>query len=563
MGKAGITVNGKAPGAASPSSPSPSAANQPSPAQANASQPGPAISRPAVAQTPVPVVEANGLPSYCKPKKTYISGIDDQIERYKRPYHSFEAMHELALSTCEKAKPEKQARIDGHMANFKAWMGLSEPEYLQLFSIYIDKRGANQESKTFCDTLKVEDEDLATNKEKAYLRVVASAAGCSGTIGASSYDWPDQDLVTRSLDVGSCYRALDGRMYGGSQKPTPYTILSYSECNAMSQRIDVTKSIAAVRANDSFNFMAKADFIALLTSIDRNKKRYDPIFKKLGQKDEIYEELIYTAPNAAYAAWYENYNADKKLMDEMNYILAHGSNKYLMKKVGDCSEKYFERLKTIAKNSSATSVDEFKDALSKPVNGLTAASYVFCEAAQKQEAVAAIYRSSAVSYSLALGPRDAARKAAMAVLAANRGEIKGARDMSSYSRGFEFPDWRSGSREERRGVIQSAKASGDVIKVTFKKESWQEPTYSCRETNKIDGIKDGKLVYRQKCRKTGSKTVKHHEQPVEFPMRHASYLKVGQFLIFTRPLGNSVAMPKKVYRTKKQDKLVGLLGLPL
>ena len=526
MGKAGITVNGKTPGgssspASTPAS-SPTAATQPTPTEAN--QPGPAVSRPAVAQTPVPVVEANGLPSYCKPNKTYISGIDDQIERYKRPYHSFEAMHELALSTCEKAKPEKRARIDAHMVKFKAWMGLSEPEYLQLFSIYIDKRG---------------------------------------TIGASSYDWPDQDLITRSLDVGSCYRALDGRMYGGSQKPTPYTMLNYAECNAMSKGIQVNKSIAAVRANDSFSFMAKADFIALLTSIDRNKKLYDPIFKKLADKDEIYEELLYKAPAAAYAAWYENYNADKKLMDEMNYILAHGSNKYLMKKVGDCSEKYFKRLKNIAKTSGAKSEDDFKDALSKPVNGLAAASYVFCEAAQKREAVAAIYRRSAVSYSLALGPRDAARKAAMAVLAANRGEIKGARDMSSYNRGFEFPDWRSGSREEKRGVIQSVKVSGDGVKVTFKKESWQEPTYSCRETNKIDGFKDGKLVYRQKCKKTGSKTVKFHEQPVEFPVRHASHLKAGQFLIFSKPFGDSIAMPKRVYRTKKQDTLVGLLGLPL
>ena len=562
MGKAGLTVNGKTPGASSPSSP-PAASSQATPAQSSSDQPEPAVALPAMEQTPIPVVEANGLPSYCTPNKTYISGIDDQIERYKRPYHSFEAMHELSLSTCEKAKPEKRARIDAHMAKFKAWMGLTEPEYLQLFSIYIDKRGAVKEQKAFCETLKVEDEDLATNKEKAYIRVISAAAGCNGSMGASSYDWPDQDLVTRSLDVGSCYRSLDSRMYGGPQKPRPYNMLSYSECNAMSQGIDVNKSIAAIRGNDSFSFIAKADFIALLTSIDRYKKVYDPIFQKLGKKDEIYQELIYTAPLAAYAAWYENYNADKKLMDEMNYILAHGDNKYLMKKVGDCSEKYFKRLQATAKKSGAKSEDDFKDALSKPINGLAAASYVFCEAAQKREDVAAIYRSSAVSYSLALGPRDAARKAATAVLAANRGEIDGARDMTSYSRGFEFPDWRTGSREEKRGVIQSVKASGDLVKVTFKKESWQEPIYSCRETNKIDGIKDGKLVYRKNCRKTGSKTVKHHEQPIEFPARHASHLKAGQFLVFTKPFGDSVPMPKRVYKTKKQDTLVGILGLAL
>ena len=135
--------------------------------------------------------------------------------------------------------------------------------------------------------------------------------------------------------------------------------------------------------------------------------------------------------------------------------------------------------------------------------------------------------------------------------------------MSSYNRGFQFPDWRSGAREEKRGVIQSVKVTGDGVKVTFKKESWQEPTYSCRETNKIDGFKDGKLVYRQKCKKTGSKTVKFHEQPVEFPARHASYLKAGQFLIFSKPFSDSIAMPKRVYQNKKQDKLVGLLGLPL
>ena len=340
-------------------------------------------------------------------------------------------------------------------------------------------------------------------------------------------------------------------------------MLTYSECNAMSQGIDVNASIAAVRGNDSFSFVAKADFIALLTSIDRNKKIYDPIFQKLGKKDEVYQEFIYTAPLAAYSAWYENYNTNKKLLNEMNYILSHGDNKYLMKKVGDCSGKYFERLQGIAKKSGAKSEDDFKDALSKPVNGLAAASYVFCEAAQKREDIAAIYRDSAVSYSLALGPRDAARKAATASMAKNSGEIEGARDLSSYSRGFKFPDWRTGSREEKRGVIQSVKASGDVVKVTFKKESWQEPIYNCRETNKIDGIKNGKLVYRQNCKKTGSKTIKHHEQPVEFPARHASHLKAGQFLVFTRPRGDSVPMPKRIYKTKKQDTLVGVLGLAL
>ncbi len=556
LGKAGITANGKS---LTSSSPSPATAPAASPASSGTAAAKAPASAPLNAQAPVPPPAANGKPIYCLPNKSYFSSLDDQ-ELPKDHRYSARAVHELAEGTCEKAKPEKRAKIDANIQNFVQVTGLSPAETHGLFALYLNMHAAQKSAKAFCQSLAVDDEDLASNREKAYKTSLGRAFGCSRT-GNTSYDWPDQDIVAKGLDVAICLQNVNQRVYGGSSKPRPRDMLNYGKCRVMATGFHPQAALQAVRAA-AFPLDAKAEFITILSSIAPNQALLEPIFKKYADKDDAYKAFIFDAPMTAYQQWQKTYASNKALMDEMHYILSHGDNKYLMKKVLPCSEKFFPMVKSIAKVSGANNIAELRTAFGAPKDGMVIASYAMCQGAEKHSWIASYYKNIA-NLHFSEGPLDAAYKASVGALLQHRGDIKDAEHMTINSDRFEFPNWRSGGFETRKATIQSVKKSGDTIHVSFRKETWKEPIIKCRETRRIDSIRNGRIVYRQKCKQTGKKTTTSQERPIDFPALHASHLKAGQFLIFSKPHTGGIPMPLRSYKSKAQKTILAIFGLPL
>ena len=131
-------------------------------------------------------------------------------------------------------------------------------------------------------------------------------------------------------------------------------------------------------------------------------------------------------------------------------------------------------------------------------------------------------------------------------------------------KGYEETFNKTGIIMNRAGVIKSAKKTAQGTKLTFKTKSWKQKVWNCKETKKIDRIDaSGKIIYRQKCKAAGTKTVKSTVEPFLVPAAMAGGLKPGQFIearVEFKQSGN-VGVPLVLYKSKKQDKVLGALGV--
>jgi hypothetical protein len=291
-------------------------------------------------------------------------------------------------------------------------------------------------------------------------------------------------------------------------------------------------------------------------------------YKKIGAKKPVLAELLFTAPDQGYTAFASLYAANKDVMDQAVVLLA-GANKLkqLAKAHAGCSS-VFEPLfvKAIADKKPAD-LDAFKVAFRDTFIHYTGLAFATCEAIDGHNLVASAYASQIIGTPAARGPVDAARSAAMEVLFANADDIDGVRDMTPQ-RGA--PTVRLDvspppSKETQAVIAAVAPGKDDMIKVTFKKETWVEQLYNCKETNRIDRISDdGKIIYREICSPAGTKKHELKEEPVLVEKRFAGALKPGRFLEMRVTDGaNRVAMPLRVYATKDKKQLSGYLGFAL
>jgi hypothetical protein len=113
-----------------------------------------------------------------------------------------------------------------------------------------------------------------------------------------------------------------------------------------------------------------------------------------------------------------------------------------------------------------------------------------------------------------------------------------------------------------KGQIAALANQGDMVKVTFKTVKWNQPTYSCVETRRIEKISsNGDIVYRRNCRVTGSEVKSSTEQPLEVPAVFAGGLAVGQFATFKAGASSQSGMPWLVYTDAGMKKLVSVFGV--
>ncbi len=121
------------------------------------------------------------------------------------------------------------------------------------------------------------------------------------------------------------------------------------------------------------------------------------------------------------------------------------------------------------------------------------------------------------------------------------------------------------SKETQAVVAAVAPGKDDMIKVTFKKETWVGQLYNCKATNRIDRISDdGKILHRAICSPAGTKEHELKEEPVLVEKRFAGALKSGRFLELRVTTGATrIAMPLRVLASKDKKQLSGYLGFAL
>jgi hypothetical protein len=115
-----------------------------------------------------------------------------------------------------------------------------------------------------------------------------------------------------------------------------------------------------------------------------------------------------------------------------------------------------------------------------------------------------------------------------------------------------------GGGEPRRhgGKLRAKRAKGGLVILEFADEVERYADEACSDTHRVERIEsDGRLVYQQRCRKTGKTNVYRQSfEPVVVPAREAKGLQVGD--VVTTVVAPGTPMPGRVVSASRKDRLV-------
>jgi len=461
-----------------------------------------------------------------------------------------------------------RAQVAAGRAKFIAATGLTDAETDELFAIVVDQKRADADNAAFCKAIKVDEGDV-TRHELSRAKALRYLV-CDQGYGAGEYDWPDITQIEKVAQVHNCLKRVTGNFNSDTDKfaQQPWPMLEFATCNALATRIDGKKLVAEVAADKRFNryaaLWAKATLGDTLQLVRVARARY----KKIGAKKPVLEEVLFTAPEQGYTAFTTLYDGNKEIIDKAAVLLAGaGKLKQLAKAHAGCAAVFEPLLVKAIADKHPADADGFKTAFRDTFIYYTGLAFATCEAIDGHDLVASAYATRMAGARAAAGPVDAARLAVLEVMFANADDIDGVRDMTAQNM---TPPVRLNvspppSKETQAVIAAVAPSKNDLVKVTFKKETWVEQLYNCKETNRIDRIgDDGKIIYREICKAAGTKKHELKEEPVLVEKRFAGALKAGRFLEMRVTQGaDRMAMPLSVYATKDKKQLTGYLGFVL
>lgn len=115
-----------------------------------------------------------------------------------------------------------------------------------------------------------------------------------------------------------------------------------------------------------------------------------------------------------------------------------------------------------------------------------------------------------------------------------------------------------GARDPRvhGGKLRAKRPQGPSVVLEFADEVERYADEACHDTNRVERIEgDGRVVYAQRCRKTGKTNVYRREfEPIVVPAREAEGLRVGDQV--RAVVGPGAPMPARVLSVSRKDTLV-------
>ncbi len=545
----------------------------PAPPAANVADSVPAIpdSMKVTAAAGAPVISLQGA-SWCEGVK----GIDwgnGKVERVF-PKHvkkagelyssGLESMSEMARFACGgKQSADRMSWVRNYMQANANVSGLSEQHQVHLMGVL-----ANLQSFDLRDFVNGPPKGCETFKPKGNPNALESNLSQARRIGMGCADGTNADWMLWWMDRGESIP---------SQVETLgflYSSFAYS-ARVVSFKTGATALIDANRFDEKAFFSELQALGADEQVVAKSIIQYAKTTKKLKawkahHAEALGEdyELLAKAAQAGFDDWVSAYTKEKAAVDfafQMEEAVLEGDSR----KFAGCSEKARKFATEFVMRGGPTTPDEIRSAAAHPIGSLLVAAAYECEKGLGNPLVASVYAQMGKSAPVSRGPRFAARLALVKAVA----EIKAvksrftleARDFMPPANRNGFGHTSTGYFSTGEGVVASAKKQGDTLAITFKKESWKQPVYKCKQTNRLDRIEaDGTLVYRKNCKQTGTKTVTSQEKPVTIPAAAATGVKSGAFLVVARSKKNSSeGLPRHVYSGKDRKKLLNFYGLAL
>ena len=222
---------------------------------------------------------------------------------------------------------------------------------------------------------------------------------------------------------------------------------------------------------------------------------------------------------------------------------------------------------------------EVEGLASQPVGYMLLSALYRCELELGNEHNAGAIGTLLAASAKQRGPRTAAVVAALGVVAKAKADFdrfpyeaermvpwgSGPQDMGALGDQNEV-DWAGQSGRNYQAyaaaVVKSVTPVGDRVKVEYRTERFQVPTYNCVLTDKISRItSDGRVLYRQNCTKTGMEWKESTEAPITLDAAVATGITAGAFVRARRE--NDLGYPMEVYSDASKANLVAYFGVPL
>jgi hypothetical protein len=295
--------------------------------------------------------------------------------------------------------------------------------------------------------------------------------------------------------------------------------------------------------------------------------------------DADWKELLVTAPRRGYDAWVKSAEALKEQLARSNAFerTFYGPSR---KASEGCMATLLPDFLGVAKTLDNKSLVAFKESLSTNlIANLMYTRLATCARVDGQgEWSDKLFRISGELRS-ARGPRMAAYYATFDALSKiladrtkfslehkNLAKVKtnqlhhAAMKVAIASKG-------SGMGSDGKGIVASARPTGDGVAVTFVPDKHQEMSYDCKSTSQIIMFtSDGRPLYYQDCKPAGLVWIDNTAKPMTVPKQWSAGIAPGAVIEFDAEYGDKptrLGIPRAVYSDKTKTKLVNYLGMTL
>ena len=433
----------------------------------------------------------------------------------------------------------------------------------------------------------------ASPAERSFNALRAQAIGCSGLpseitygtdggtgMAAASY-WLDRSVEPPDELVRLAWvlRCLNPGASAIDPKTAHQGLGNYAFCGHDARKLDratFERALAAlklppigqVRARERFAYTKK-----LLAS-------YDRAFQLLASKDKDYARLAIHAPEQGFATWVKNRKANAVALDEaraMEDKFRDGDRKA----VAGCGVSLRKHLKAHVASLAPKTKDDIVDAVNDDVGQPILAAVIACDSLEQRYGLVNTEMKLLSLGRTRRGPRTAAfwntlDAVAEIVKDKTKFPVQPNRFGGPLPRVEGQDNWihvavdatvnKTSFDRDQKGQVAAVKPQSDGIMVSFRTESWQEPVFSCKDTNRIDRIMpDGRVEYRQSCVATGTQTVRDTPRPAWIRNDLADGIKPGVSLTMRvdgRP-SPAQGFPIEVHADKARKRLIQYWGFPV
>ena len=507
--------------------------------------------------------------------------------------YSEQLLGEIAMLACDRPDdPGRQAWIAFYRQGWLDIVGTTDAEDREAMAARMHVKEQEAALEAVCKPLRgaaYAKDDERSPSDRLFDHMRAEALGCDGTpdrvqgreLVEASY-WidraaepPDElvrlDYVLRCIQTNNGASAIDPKFAN-------VTLGNYAFCGHDARKLDrasFEKALAAyklpplarARARENFAYTQK-----LLASMGA-------AYRDLVAQDPDYKRLLVDEPERGFQQWIQLRAAHKAEFDAAAAMEQHFRDED-KRGIAGCGVSLRKQLEEHVRARAPKNGDAVVDAVNDDVGQPLLHALLACDAMEGRFSLVDSEHKLVGLGRVRRGPRTAAFWHTLDVVTElGKDKPKKKWVQPEQFRGPLPQEWgdtwtakaydmsvNKTSFMDYKGQVASVRHERGGITLVFRRDTYQEPTLDCHDTNRISRIDpDGRVEYQQSCRQVGMHTVDVTPEPAWFRGELAAVIQPGmdvEFRLDSRKQP-SEAYPTAVYADKVHKRLVQYWGFPV